>query len=879
MRFKHLARSVGRLFGTLPTGRTPPPGGTPSRGGTPPSDATAAADSIAALDSMPQQGLLEVALRGSDAAVRAAAIGRLEDGASVTALAGIRAGAPSVLPPALERLAQQRLSQLVDAGMIDFESVCASANLPALLFVAGGCGKPELLDRIIAALAEPELRARWVLDGATSRIRQAAARTIVDPDELRRLSRQLRGKDKSVYKILREKCDALNAEAQQLDRIRSEAAAACESLERHSHRIYDNLYEPTLRHFRTRWQAVAQQAAPEIRERASCAMQRCEDIVAAHHRRLAQEAAESAARAAREVAREQARRLVEAEAERLREAAAQEVAARAAQRDAEARAHAERAAAEGIVLREAAALIGKARAALRDGSTGRASGLRRALEEKLASLPVVPAPLARQVLALDATLSELKDWKEHAAAPKRAALVDDMQALIGAALEPRALADRIRRLQEEWTTVSKGVAGDADADWQRFREAAQSAYQPCGAYFEAQARRREANATARRSILERLRAFEGRHTGGEADFGEVAAVLREAPLEWRRHSPVERALGRTLQKEFDAIAGRLYGRLTAWRGQNADEKRAIITQAGQLLALVDAREAVDSVKRLQMRWKQIGAAAGEEEQGLWEEFRRHCDAVFQKRQQARAEHIASLQANVDRARILCEETEALAALAGAALMQEGAMSLAERRSAFDAIGELPREAERTLKGRFDRAVERLRAAVARQQSHAQAQARADLLEAARRIHAYTWAVRNAAPRVECDALKREAESYIAETSQLPHGAAEALADAWAGVEAEVRADSDVPLRLLCVRREILADLPTPPEDEALRREHRMGTLIERMGQGRAAAAEDDESLTLEWVRVGGVAPARYASLLERFRGHPEGTPRSGTGAT
>jgi hypothetical protein len=72
--------------------------------------------------------------------------------------------------------------------------------------------------------------------------------------------------------------------------------------------------------------------------------------------------------------------------------------------------------------------------------------------------------------------------------------------------------------------------------------------------------------------------------------------------------------------------------------------------------------------------------------------------------------------------------------------------------------------------------------------------------------------------------------------------------------------------MLCIRRELLADLPTPPEDQELRREHQMRRLVERMGQRSEAPPDDFETLALEWVRAGGVAPERYDSLLERFRG-------------
>ena len=82
--------------------------------------------------------------------------------------------------------------------------------------------------------------------------------------------------------------------------------------------------------------------------------------------------------------------------------------------------------------------------------------------------------------------------------------------------------------------------------------------------------------------------------------------------------------------------------------------------------------------------------------------------------------------------------------------------------------------------------------------------------------------------------------------------------------------------MLCIRRELAAGLPTPPEDQSLRREYQMRLLVEHMGKGGAAAAgEDAESLVLEWVRIGGVAPEIYDALLKRFRGSGAGAGAGG----
>jgi hypothetical protein len=848
MQFKHFPRPLSRLLGTSP--------GDPS-----------GSDPIGALDSAQSQQLVTVALEGGDDTLRAAAIGKLTDGESLRTLAALRVGTPSGLPASLERAAQERLAQLVDAGTLDFETLQAPpVSVAALLAVASYSGDPERLPRSLATIDEAE-RSALVFGASSSRIRQLAAQSISDPAELRQLLRQGHGKDKNVYRIIREKCDALNAEQHSVEKARSDAVRACESLERQAHRIYEPVYEPTLRHFHTRWQALEAHAPSDLRERAARAIERCEQIVAEHRMRVGQQADEAAAREARDAERAEAVRLAEQESARLREDAEREAQEATARREADEAARAAQASRDAAATREVHALIGKAQAALREGATGRASGLRRALDEKLAALPAVPPPISRQVHKLDSSLGELKAWKEHAAAPKRAELIQEMESLIGATEGPQALADRIRQLQEDWKIISKGVLSDSDADWQRFHQAAERAYQPCREYFEGLAKMRQANAAKRRTILERLRAFEAAQTGEAADWRAFATVLREAPLEWRRHSAVERSAARELQNEFDAAIGRLQARLAAWHAGNAEQKRALILRAEGLVALEDGREAADTVKRLQAQWKEIGAAAPDQEQVLWKEFRGHCDAVFQKRHQAHVDLTAGLQSNKAQAVALCEEAEQLAARSGSEL-RDGTAKIAAWRAAFEAIGELPRAEERGLKSRFERALDRVKASMSQQRARDRERSVDDLLEAAGRIHAYARAAaQGASAEAEGAELKAAAETFIAGIAQWPKGGAEAIAAAWAQATAAAPPDAahEKALRLLCIRRELLKELPTPPEDQPLRREYQMQRLVERMGKGSDRPDDTVESLALEWTRSKCVPEQIYQGLLGRFR--------------
>ena len=760
------------------------------------------------------------------------------------------------------------MAQLVDLGTIDFGGICASSsNAAAVLAVAVHCGDPACLTQALARFDDPRGIATLVIEGSSSRLRQLAAQRIEDPATLKQLLKQARDRDKNVYKIIKQKCDALREAERHDSQVQDDILAACSSLERHAHRVYDPIYEPTFRHFHERWQNLEERAAPEVRDRAQLAVDACREIMASHARRLAEQAAEISRREELQQARKKAAEQAEADQRRRSEEAAAGAAEAARVREAEEKARAEARAAEVLAQRRIGGLAARALSALREGHTGQAAGLRRAIEEKLPRLTAVPGHLAAQVHELDAKLNELKQWKDYAVAPKRAELIAEMESLIGSFEPPKALAERVNQLKEDWRTISKGVISESEADWQRFHTASLTAYQPCRDYFEAQSRLRRENLERRRSLLGRLQAFEAGQSGERFDPRLAATVLREARQEWRRNTPVDRAAGLAVVKDFEASMARLQAQLDAWHAQMTAAKQALIQRARQLGDLEDFRSALDAMKGLQLQWKQAGVLPRDQEQRLWEEFREQCDALYRRRQQAQTDRDAGLEVNKNQALALCLEVEQVAVLSGPALL-EGTAKLADWRAAFDALGELPRAEQRAIRDRFEAAVKQCQSQAARQRATQHEEAFAALLEAARRIQAYGWAVALGIAPADREPLRAAAESFIAGILSLPKGGAAALKEAWGKAEAAGGIDmaaQERAFRMLCVRSEILADRPTPPEDQAMRREHQVRRLVERMGQGSAAGADDRDALALEWVRTGPAAAAVHESLLARFR--------------
>ena len=773
---------------------------------------------------------------------RIEAIGQLPDGDLLRELAGVTPNsAPQARSPAQQRAAQARFAQLVDTGAVDLK------NFPV------------------------ETLAPLVVDGSTSRLRQLAAEAVQDPAQLRELLKQVRTKDKNVFKILKQKLDALNARDREAAAIVEEINSICNALERHGRRVYDPLYTGVFEHHHHRWLNLTTPANPEQTRIANEAIGRCQGVIAEHalqvSRQAEQQAAQLAAREAQRLAQEaaQAEAVVNAQAKSEAEAHLREEAAAA--RAAEDALRAERLAAEEHLFRQIGGLLRKANAALTEGHSQSAAGLRRAIDEKLAAAPTVPGHLAKGLQQLDARLNELKQWKSFAVTPKRAELIRDMEALIGSTEEPKVLAERIKALQEDWKTISKGLVSDGSEDWERFHQAAQTAYQPCREYFEAQAKQRQENLKRRQTVLDRVRAVESAVNAETPDWRLLTSVLREAPLEWRSHSPVERDAGRTLQVEFDATLARLQSTLDAWHERNVADKQTLIQRAQHLLNLDDGREATDAVKRLQAQWKDIGPAPREREQALWHEFRQQCEAIFQKRQQAHQDFAARLEAGKSQAVALCTEVEQAAAQSGTALLEANA-KVSGWRAAFEALGDLPRNDARALQRRFEQAVGNLETQSALQRSRDAQKSLTDVFEAIRLVRACEWAAMQAEPETERQSLHRQADQFLTGLKRGAGGAHQAIKEALAKADSAGDPDADADareknLRTLCIRCEILSETPTPAEDQGLRREYQVQRLKQGLGQGALGSGEWN-ALLLEWIRVSAIEPALHASLQSRF---------------
>lgn len=471
----------------------------------------------------------------------------------------------------------------------------------------------------------------------------------------------------------------------------------------------------------------------------------------------------------------------------------------------------------------------------------------------------------RQLRELTVKVNDLRDWQGFATLPKKEALCDNMEALVGAQLDPQALANRIKRLQDEWRMLGSADAEKTQKLWERFSTAADKAYEPCREYFDKLAQVRETNLQARQTICQQLDEYLHKTDWTKIDWRAAREIFELAKQEWSNHSPVERKAGKDLQTRFNGLLQELQQRLDREFEKNAQARRALILEAESLLNASDLQSAIEKAKQLQRQWKDTGMVTPREDGKLWKQFRAACDGLFSRRDQQRADAQAERERHVSEAEAICDQIEKLAESVSLD-MHHANEQFQQLQEQFDQLGALPKEQVENLRKRYRAVSEHFRQNL----GHAQIRQRSRRFDSL--WHVSEWLDDQEAHVLAGDATP--VSDHLPFTDPLPQGA-EALAlqrlrqlqQAETVTNPQVLDENAEKLRELCLRLEIGAGIDSPADDK----EYRMQFQIARFNKGgaqresRLSVAELVEQLQVEWVGVGPVLAAERQRYGARFR--------------
>lgn len=444
------------------------------------------------------------------------------------------------------------------------------------------------------------------------------------------------------------------------------------------------------------------------------------------------------------------------------------------------------------------------------------------LSKRINALPKTDADRERGAMApIEEALKKLHDWYEFSSTPKKVALCERIEALSLEAPDINARADHIRTLREQWNTL---CAANPEADPElraRFDRAATIAFAPCAAWYAQQRLIQDKNLQARQALCDALSAelktTETNPPNTTAAWKMLEQRERDARAQWKMHEPVRWPEAQPTQIQFTTLIAELRTQLDAERDSNANKKKTYITTATELLTKEPINTAIEEVKKLQLRWKEIGHTDPREDHLLWKNFRSAVDAVFARRQAAREADDLARKAEIKEAmaRKTAEEENKLR-------RTQAVIEL--RKTAYETAHLLAIAESLWLAGNpFD----------ANALEITTLQANINTLE---KKNSLTSALRLRMDNMLSDLMPTDAELEI-NTAQLQQ---------------------------LTLDLEILLDIPSPPALAQARMERKLAKLSAAL-QGARQIHHDKEMLEDAWLAPGPIRAEARAPLLARFQ--------------
>lgn len=481
--------------------------------------------------------------------------------------------------------------------------------------------------------------------------------------------------------------------------------------------------------------------------------------------------------------------------------------------------------------------------------------------EVLEALPKIAAAeqakLQRLIDKHQPELEKLLDWHEYSATPKKEELCAQMEALITREQPPEARAETIKKLRDEWRTVTAANVKKDDPLWDRFNTAAETAYAPCTPYFEKLKERKRENLQQRERLSGELDQLLSSVDWDNPPFELLDKALRTARAEWQQYSPVHYPEAKSCQRRFDAAMNKIHKALQSQRKDNTAAREELIQRASALLESTDTDAAITQALALQDAWKETGPVAPNAQRKQWQQFRTHMDAVFARRQAERDATQNEQQKQRAEADTLLDKLETLVALPDDDIPQALA-SIAQLQADIDAAKQdMPKRLQSSLSSRENKLLNRLSEKQQSLPRRRRAASYAALATLARDCHLAEQAQLQGEPAADISLDNSAWQSLMqARVEQLKTSP---------GQQRGAIEDNRDALERLAIELEILAEVDTPEAHRAQRRAWQLDLL--EAGYSHQDAVEPEQQfleLLQRWHAVGAVEQSDRDTLNKRL---------------
>ncbi len=455
---------------------------------------------------------------------------------------------------------------------------------------------------------------------------------------------------------------------------------------------------------------------------------------------------------------------------------------------------------------------------------------------------------------MQARLRELREWHHWSNNKIRKRLIAEMEILPAADLHPDALLDRIKSLQVEWKTLeqSEQIPGDkhfasAPWMWRKFSAAGHAAFDTAKPYLD---KRSEIQSRHAQSLATFCAEREQLTQAEPRDWTALAKGMNRGRKKLHDLNNIPANQRQKLARKLKSMLDKANAAMQEHYQEVEREKMKLIRAASQLIHMPERSEAIAQAKSLQSNWKAAGSLWRSKEQELWNQFREHLDPLFEELKEQQAGIRAAVEENLSAQRALYTEMKELLKSGDDLSAHHGKVQGLQ--DGWKDIEHPDRKLQQSFQTLVDEYQQRVKQAEL-QQLDADRERR--WLKSAL-LHELTVTGRTTKGALSKKSESKVTKAWPADSSDvslervMDKACGELLAGKAAATSEDKIKDLKEKARLLSIRLEFVAGLPSPDEDRDRRMQYQVDRLAESMSGESARQPANEEAHDAETIWLG-----------------------------
>jgi uncharacterized protein YpuA (DUF1002 family) len=302
--------------------------------------------------------------------------------------------------------------------------------------------------------------------------------------------------------------------------------------------------------------------------------------------------------------------------------------------------------------------------------------------------------------------------KELLAIVKEVASGTDFKKIEAVFKEVKPVYEEIRQQERQAALAKFKAEGGAESDFEYRLDETDHAFDATlklirdrrAQYFKSLEESKAENLRKKNEILERLRNL----IDGE-DSAQSFQQFKEIQQEWKQVGPVPASNQKTLWANYNALVDRFYDHRNIYfelkeldRRKNLEAKLELCGKAERLLELPSIKDAVRELNELHHEFKHIGPVPKEEQENVWQRFKKASDEVYARRDAFVANLQKELHTNHELKEELVNQIAEFAAFTSDRIKDwnQKTQEILQVQKKWDQIGAVPRSKAKDLNKRF-----------------------------------------------------------------------------------------------------------------------------------------------------------------------------------